>query len=222
MELPIKKEIYKKYYISFDTDKLPINFEKWIELDFNTIKLKTKYSIENLLFLNQYYHVVIDSKSDFYMEFGGCNYTFTAGIKYLPTFPLYHEVLIKITSDIKIFVEPNIYNYVQIQKNKYNYEYECDMEFEYDYELKKIFRCFKYKYDNLNIIDGKRNIFSDVLYSLSISKIIENNSDENELYFDLENNNYEYLINIIDKYVQYDFIKIYKLNDFNKIIPNYN
>lgn len=49
--------------IYFDTNKLPLNFNKWIKLNTNEIKNKYANDIrENYLLLNIFKHVVIESQ----------------------------------------------------------------------------------------------------------------------------------------------------------------
>jgi hypothetical protein len=96
MELEKLKKILDKYYLIFDTNKLPIDFDKWIELNTKSIELKNNNNQTNLLNLNQYYFVVIDSEIDFYIEIGGAYYIFQKGIKYFPYFPKCHSFYVKI------------------------------------------------------------------------------------------------------------------------------
>lgn len=202
MESNTLEKISDKYYLIFDTDKLPIDFDKWIQLDTNKVKLKN-----NLLFLNQYYCVVIDSEIDFFIEMGGSYYIFQKGIKYLPYFPAYHDTYIKIEPGIKIFTDPTIYDYYHIQNNKY------DRKIKFNDELSKIFNCFRYVYGELDFRpDDERYGYNLVVENemSGIRKIIKKNHiDPNELYFDLESNNFKDLIYFIDKYLQYDFLNIY-------------
>ncbi len=218
------KTIQNKYYIHFDTNKLPLDFNKWVKLDNNLLEYKkygitleydNKYTNNNYLFLNKYNSVVINSKKDFNLETGGCMYTFEKGIKYLPIFPQYHSIDIQMNNDIEIYVEPQIYNHNEIEKNKFNY-YDSNLK----NELTLLLENFKYMYGNLNIIseDYKdMNLVVDNGCSGTVPKVSNKNIDVDEFYFDLETFGFENLINPIDKYVQFDFIKIFKFNSQNSV-----
>lgn len=233
VNIEVFKKYSNKYFISFDTNKLPIDFDKWIKLennmftyDYKNISKKSNIDIFknfNWLFLNQYYYVVVESKSDFYMSCGSAIYKFEKGIKYLPIFPHYHDIYLKITSDVNVFIEPDIYDYFVIKKNKFNYNYEPKQE------LFNLLTDFQFMYSNLNFTSVKNLNNEDINNYVNQNKtcehklVIENgmmttliyemynkNIDENELYLNLEMNGCDFLINTIDKYVQYEFIKFYK------------
>lgn len=98
--------------------------------------------------LNEYYYVVIDSKSNFIIYIGDNKYKFEKGVKFLPKFTLYHEIWIEISNEIKIYIEPFIYNRVKVQKIPYNYKYNPSNE------LLSLLNNFPCIFTNLYIIDG--------------------------------------------------------------------
>ena len=200
----------KKYYLHFDTNKLPLDFENWIKLDIQQDDLKKKYGCDNCLFLNEYYYIVIEAKNNFYMCIGGMEYELEKGTKYIPRFPLYHDIFIKITPEINIYIEPNMYNCVKVQKILYDYNYRP-----YN-ELLSLLNVFPYMYCNLNIVSG-HFINSDLVVDSemcgSVPKIEKKNINEEEFYLDIEKQNLNYPIYLYDKYIQYEFIKIYKFNN---------
>ena len=201
----------KIYYLQFDTNKLPLDFENWIKLDIQQDDLKKKiHGDDNCIFLNEYYYVVIEAKNDFYMYFGGMKYELEKGTKYIPRFPLYHDIFIEITPEINIYIEPNMYNHVKVQKILYDHNYKP-----YN-ELLSLLNVYPYMYCNLNIVSGyyiNYDLVVDCEMSGSVPKKEKKNISEEEFYLDIEKQNLNYPIHLYDKYIQYEFIKIYKFNN---------
>ena len=170
--------------------------------------LKKNANNHDYLLLNEYYYVVIDSlRSNFFMILGGLRYEFEKGIKFLPVFPLYHDIQIEITPEIKIYIEPNIYNRVKVQKIHYDYNYYPSNE------LLSILNNFPYMYCNMNIVSSDYiNYFIAVENGIinPVLKKYKKNINEEKFYLDIELNNLNNLIHLYDKYIQYEFIKIYK------------
>lgn len=212
MDKKYSSELYKKYYLSFDTNKLPLDFDKWIQLDIQQYDLiKNTYHNTNCLFLNEYYYVVIEAKMNFNMYFGGIKYEFEKGLKYLPAFPVHHNVQIDITPEIKIYIEPNIYNRIKINKIAYDFKYYPSNE------LHSLLNNFPHMYENFNIND-ENNINYIMSFYHGISTIAhkncQKNINENEFYLEIEKDkdNQNYPIYLYDKYIQYEFFKIYCFN----------
>jgi hypothetical protein len=94
-------ELYDKYLLSFNCDQMPINFDKWIQLDIEKIKLSNTNLIKILndniyLCLNKYLYVVIESnENDFTIEFARVHCKVQKGKKYIPIFPIYHDFYIE-------------------------------------------------------------------------------------------------------------------------------
>jgi hypothetical protein len=203
-------ELYKKYHLSFDTDKLPLDFDKWIQLDIkeNDLKKVQKHTDSNFLFLNEYYYVVIEAKNNFNMHIGGIEYKIEKGLKYFPTFPKYHNFYVEITGETNIYIDPSIFDRVKVKKIPYDYEYFPDNE------LFTLLNNFQYSYKNLNFIDNLDEYLDEHLVVVhDVCGILPKNKikyvGENELYLDIEKNNKNYPIYLYDKYIQYEFIKIY-------------
>jgi hypothetical protein len=209
-----------KYLIKFDTDKLPLDFDKWIwfgkneQVDKNPINANFTDSNEFIL-LNCYQCVVIDSiHENFTMNLGGLDYVFEKGIKYIPFFPKHHEVKIKLSPGIKIFIDPSLFGIYGITLNK---KHEL-------IELSHLICYYTIIFDKLNVCDDYRyqhfggRIEQIVITSgMMVSRLYPNAYliDSNEFYFYLENTAYKNnsiksssIIYLIDKYIQYEYIKI--------------
>lgn len=207
-----------EYCMIFDTNKLPLDFDKWIKLKIEDEDLVKTVNLHNCLLLNNYYSVVIDADVDFNVVIGGHIYKLKKGKKYFPFFPCYHYFYVQIDLYVNIFVEPNIYKKIKFDKT---FTFSC-------YYLNELTELFNYClnnlidnaitpnnntciYTNVNILDDLKNqdliLKGGMMTSMILNYI---NIDIEKYYFILEKSNKEFLIPLLDKYIQYEYIKICK------------
>ena len=195
-----EKEFNNKFLINFDTNLMPCDFENWIQLEISCIdeNLIKNIDCNDMIFLNNYGFVVIESfDENFLMWFGGTMYRIEKGRKYLPMIYGYHDVYVRISKNLKIYIEPH-YKY----KN-YDRLFNDFYKFLIGYTI---------IYSNLKLIDYL-NYYLIGYATYELSKKPIKCIDENEFYteyvkhFNLHKNlNGE--IYFIDKYIQYGTIKI--------------
>lgn len=206
-----------KYWIQFDTDKLPLNFSKWILIDIKKIDKKSLTHKNGMDFfcLNNYGFVVIESfREDFLMEFGEILYKVKKGRKYIPIFNSINNINIVLNTNVSIYVDPNYDNifYHKCLDNLYI--------FLSDYNI--IYHNFLL--DPYNNIENNKNLNDKTLvyilgyYSLIYDYNTFKQVEPNNYYFEYEksnpnpnsnsNSNYTKEINFIDQFLQYEIIKI--------------
>jgi hypothetical protein len=196
-----------KYYIEFNTNILPLNFNEYISIDIEKELYKQifnstcclKMNELGFLYLNDFLEIVIESSDDLILQVGGINFTLKKGIYYIPFFVKYHAYFIKKSDGLKM--------------------YHCNNSSDF---LRKFLPNHKVIFKNIINIDS-----NDVLICMNsmagftpynnIDKTFKESSSE--FYFEYEKSNdstnNEHIsenIHCIDNYVQNDFIKIYKYN----------
>lgn len=212
---------YRKYCMIFDTNKLPLDFDKWIQLPIESNDLKNTANLNNCLLLNTYYSIVVDADIDFNVVIGGSIYKLKKGKKYFPVFPLYHDFYVQISLYVKIFIESNIYESIKINKNSFNNTYHSTNEltelfYYYIHDFtnnNNILNNYTYIFTNVDILDCENKNHDLISKSgmMGDFKLNCKNTDVDKFYFVLEKNNKNYLIQLLDKYIQYEFIKICEL-----------
>lgn len=224
--------------ISFDTNQMPLDFDKWIELDIKKI-IHSKDDInktitlnsEIYLLLNNYFYVVIELyDEDFTILLSGIEHTHRIGKgrKHIPIFALCNRMYIKITNNLKIYVESNNFmNQKLYPESKFNFaDYDIlghknNLAYlKANNELFNLLRNFPILYNNFKFTDTNTNS-NDSFKALSIQygffTFIQgeiNNIDDNVFYHLIENykNNEEPKkilseIQLFEKYYQHGFIK---------------
>jgi hypothetical protein len=189
-----------KYTIQFDATSLPPNFNKWEKLNIDEALKNKKNFRPNPIFLNDYISVVIKSHNNHIgLILGGVECNLNNDRIYFLFFPKYHDCYLKIvpSDNIEIYIPKNPDTLLEIQKLNKSLE-----PFEIIFD--KIYSPFKMQ---------MQMIWTHFNYSpFNLKKI-----DENEFYFDFEQKYKEEFgeiilnqtIELIDKYVQYDIIKIF-------------
>lgn len=235
MNFEFCEELENKYLIDFDTDKLPLDFEKWKIFDVEKIKKSTNNPLIEFVFgeyylsLENFDYVVVESIVDnFKIKYGNTFYLIEKGRKYLPILSI-HKFKIRITNDIKIYTDQNNttnvttnsnikYNQINVFHQIYNYNKNNN-------ELFNLLRNYSIRLNNFNIIfetthnnfNLEINKFKKTFLFIHGTIIYSNDKyikiNENEFYYDIvkyKNDKNLNEINLFDKYIQYDFIKIYK------------
>lgn len=201
------------YFIRFDTDKLPFDFDKWIQIDIKKMDEKFISVRDKNVFLKikKYSFVVIESyDEDFMIEIGGLLSKIEKGRKYLPIMSEYHDTYIKLS--------PNLSIYVNSKYNDDSHDINSDYFFMFSCSHHVIF-------DNLKLFnDCSNDSYSLLIYSMGMYGYISNYRlsyfnkhdivDLNKFYYEYENlnasSNYMEMINYIDNFFQYEIIKIFK------------
>lgn len=193
-------KLLKKYAIKFNAEYVPTNFDKWIKLD------TSEYKKNSIITLNDYSSVIIKSKEKhILLQMGGCNYKIKQNYIYFPFFPAHHLVNLTINPNIDIHTNPI-----------------C--EFNENTELNEIMITYYIIFCGLNIIDYETNkpfesntylLSADGMIGLTRKKYID--TDIEKFYYEYEKENNKVNtdkekiindINLIDKYYQYEAIKI--------------
>lgn len=111
MDFDFSDEIYSKYAISFDCNMMPLDFEKWTELDLKKIcnnkdsKIKTNFIFgEKYLTLNNFTHIVIESFDQHFKL--KCNNNFYLIEKGRKNIPIISSTIIEImlSDKLKIYI----------------------------------------------------------------------------------------------------------------------
>ncbi len=101
------ENLRKKYLIGYNCDKLPDNHLDFTELDIQTEKQSPKQAWygKDYLRLTSYREVIIELENgNFELMIAGKTYKVLGGKKYIPKFPNYHDICIKIVPNLKIYV----------------------------------------------------------------------------------------------------------------------
>lgn len=223
-------ELYEKYLISFNCNQMPLNFDQWIQLDIEKVKSSNNNLIKIMnentyLCLNNYLYVVIESyEKDFNIEFAKVQCKVQKGKKYIPIFPIYHDFYIELNENIKIYIESDIFYNQKPEENKYmELEKYNSTKYLYDKSNNLLFNLlqnYQIVLDNFIIIND--NYFTNKNLVIKSGMIFTEPNpikkiDENKFYFELEkikkgfdtNNKILNEINLLDNYVQYNFISFY-------------
>lgn len=188
-----------EYAIKFNAEFVPIDFDKWTKLDID-------YEKNKVIVLNDYAkQVVIKSKEKYILLNLGINYMIEQNWIYFPFLPLHHNIILTLSPNIEIYSNPNS-NYI--------------------FEFNKIMAINNIIFYNMKIIDNETNnqinsdtylLGTDGIIALTRKKYIdidienfyyeyEKENNENNIDEEITRNN----INLIDKYYQFDAIKICK------------
>lgn len=188
-----------RYAIKFNAEFVPPDFDKWVKLD--TSGYEKNYQFE----LNDYSSVVIKSKEqNILLQMAGINFVINQNWIYFPFFPLYSYCRITLTPNIDIYINPN---------------------FDTNNELNQPMIDNDVIFCGTKIIDESGKPIDDDKYLLGTQKMIGLTTrkyidmDIEKFYYEYENENNKVNtdkekiindINLIDKYYQYDAIKICK------------
>lgn len=190
-----------RYAIKFNAEFVPPNFDEFIKLDTSGYEKNHRFK------LNNYSSVVIKSKEqNILLQMGGINYVINQNWIYFLFFPLYHDCYITLSQNIDIYINPNL----DIDNNKLN---------QLMIDNNVIFYNMKIIDDESNklIDDNKYLLGAGKMIGLATNKYID--IDIEKFYYEYEKENNKVNtdkekiiddINLIDKYYQYEAIKICK------------
>jgi hypothetical protein len=206
----IDKDFKYKYGLTFNTNLLPPNFNKykliiWDEIDHKNIIINN--SIKYLDFSHSTFVIIESLDNQIYLYIGGVEYLIKKSILFFPILIGTHNVCIGLIPNIKIYTS----SIFELDNN-------------YHIESKKLFNIlvtFNSIYFNIYDKNYKNILVSRYgMYGYTTKKNLEF-VDENILYSRIENDlkDKNYDINLIyneiyfiDKYIQSDIIKIVKEN----------
>lgn len=206
----IDKKINDKYGLTFNTNSLPPNFNKYKLINLDEIDDKNIIIYNSIKYLNfpQSCFVLIESIDEQIILFiSGVEYFIKKSMLFFPILIGGHKVQIGLTPNIKIY-SSSIF----------------ELDNNYDIESKKLFNIlvsFNSKYFNIYDENNKNILISRYGMYGYTPKINLEFVDENILYHKIENdlkdkncdNKLIYdEIYFIDKYIQSDIIKIVKEN----------
>lgn len=189
-----------RYAIKFNAEFVPPDFDKWIKLD------TSGYENNCQFLLNDYLSVVIKSKEqNILLNLAGVNYTVNQNYIYFPFFPMYSYCNITLSPNIDIYINPN---------------FDANDELNQPMTDNDVIFC------GMKIIDESSKLITNDRYLLGTQKMIGLTMrkyidiDIEKFYYEYEKENNKLLyadkekiiddINLIDKYYQYDAIKICK------------
>jgi hypothetical protein len=184
-----------RYAIKFNAD-----FDKWVKLD------TSEYEKNYQFLLNDYSSVVIKSKEqNILLQISGINFVINQNWIYFPFFPLYSYCNITLTPNIDIYINPNF----DIDENNELNQPIIDND---------VIFCGIKIIDETSGINNNYLLGTSKMIGLTAKKYID--IDIEKFYYEYENENNKLLyvdkekiindINLIDKYYQYEDIKICK------------
>lgn len=215
------KNLKNEYVIEFNANSLPIDWNKWIQLDKKIINLNISHN--KYFCLDNFSFVVIESfDEDFELKINVSIYEFEKGRKYIPI-PSFSFIHIKIKKGLKIFFSPG-YSY-NINSNCWKKNYDKTT-----YDKKNIngyikgdslwyfMNFFRVILQNLNLINNQLIIDDANLIMISGHYVYCNelklkntkSVSIDDFYSDYLNkaNGLVDIVYFIDEFVQSDIIKI--------------
>lgn len=212
----------EKYLIEFNTNSLPIDWDKWILLDEKIINLNLDSN--GYFSLDDFGFVVIESfDEDFELQMGGKYLAFEKGRKYIPIFSGCHFANIKIKQGLKIFFGPgysvdfnNINSYCWTKKHHDDIDMNIVLYGDIRggnylwYFLSKfgiIYKNFNLKNNELTQVN---NYFITIAGLYGCINLLTKFISVEDFYSDYIKlaNGLEDVVYFIDEFVQYDIIKI--------------
>lgn len=201
--------IYKKYIVKFNINSMPLDFEtaNWKLYDKTNKNLIKKSDGTKLIELKGQFFIIESLEQDIMLELGG--QVFYTGLTkiYLPCLYSFLGVFIKLTDNINIYelrIDSDISNNIKLLDNQSDF-FTFITSFPIFFEdltynktnSKPIFYHGMYGFDDSKFYNLDCNAIDNIFFNDLIKCV----KDEDKEYIDD-------IIYFIDKYIQYDIIKI--------------